>query len=128
MSSIARILVVAVLAVCAAQGARAQDKVEYFHVDAVGSVRAMTSASGATVARHDYMPFGEEHLPPPPTGDTKRFAGKERDTETSFDYFGARYYASRNGRFTTVDPCSILSKRSSIRSGGIDTPTSGTIR
>ncbi len=33
-----------------------------------------------------------------------RFTGKERDAETGLDYFGARYYASRVGRFTAVDP------------------------
>jgi len=34
----------------------------------------------------------------------KRFTGKERDTETGLDYFGARYYRANVGRFTTVDP------------------------
>lgn len=29
---------------------------------------------------------------------------KERDVETGLDYFGARYYASAQGRFTGVDP------------------------
>jgi RHS repeat-associated protein len=29
---------------------------------------------------------------------------KERDVETGLDYFGARYYASAQGRFTSVDP------------------------
>lgn len=29
---------------------------------------------------------------------------KERDVETGLDYFGARYYASTQGRFTTTDP------------------------
>jgi RHS repeat-associated protein len=29
---------------------------------------------------------------------------KERDIETGLDYFGARYYSSTQGRFTTVDP------------------------
>jgi RHS repeat-associated protein len=30
--------------------------------------------------------------------------GKERDTESGNDYFGARYYASSMGRFTSPDP------------------------
>src|SRR5207249_8874003 len=34
----------------------------------------------------------------------KRFTGKERDAETGLDYFGARYYGSKIGRFTTTDP------------------------
>jgi len=32
-----------------------------------------------------------------------KFTGKERDAESGYDYFGARYYDSRIGRFTSVD-------------------------
>jgi RHS repeat-associated protein len=32
-----------------------------------------------------------------------KFTGKERDTESSLDMFGARYYASTMGRFMTPD-------------------------
>ena len=32
-----------------------------------------------------------------------RFTGKERDTESGNDYFGARYYASSMGRFMSPD-------------------------
>jgi RHS repeat-associated protein len=32
-----------------------------------------------------------------------RFTGKERDTETGLDYFGARYYGSSLGRFMSPD-------------------------
>jgi len=32
-----------------------------------------------------------------------RFTGKERDGETGLDYFGARYFASAQGRFTSPD-------------------------
>ncbi|WP_254063708.1 RHS repeat-associated core domain-containing protein [Granulicella sp. S190] len=31
------------------------------------------------------------------------FTGKERDTESGLDYFGARYYASNMGRFMSPD-------------------------
>lgn len=33
-----------------------------------------------------------------------KFTGKERDSETGLDYFGARYYGSSLGRFTSPDP------------------------
>jgi RHS repeat-associated protein len=33
-----------------------------------------------------------------------KFTGKERDVETGYDYFGARYYDSRIGRWLSVDP------------------------
>ena len=32
------------------------------------------------------------------------FTGKERDVDTGLDYFGARYYAGAQGRFTSPDP------------------------
>ena len=77
--------------------------VEYYHLDGMGSVRAVTNRSGAVVRRHGYFPFGEGDGTT--TGaDAVRFTGQERDAETGLDYFGARYYASRLGRFTTVDP------------------------
>jgi RHS repeat-associated protein len=33
-----------------------------------------------------------------------KFTGKERDAESGYDYFGARYYDSRIGRWMSVDP------------------------
>jgi len=33
-----------------------------------------------------------------------QFTGKERDSESGLDYFGARYYGSALGRFTSPDP------------------------
>jgi RHS repeat-associated protein len=33
----------------------------------------------------------------------QKFTSKERDNETGLDYFGARYYASTQGRFTSPD-------------------------
>jgi RHS repeat-associated protein len=48
-----------------------------------------------------------------------RFTGKERDTETGLDYFGARYNASNMGRFMTPDPGNFG------RAGGPRKPASG---
>jgi RHS repeat-associated protein len=36
-----------------------------------------------------------------------RYTGKERDTESGNDYFGARYYASSMGRFMSPDPSNL---------------------
>jgi RHS repeat-associated protein len=74
----------------------------YYHVDAQGSVRAISDDSGAIVIRHDYYTFGEDAQPL--TGDPLRYAGKELDPETAQEYFGARYYRNVWGRFGTVDP------------------------
>ncbi len=75
----------------------------------------VTDQSGTLVARHDYLPFGDEipngYAGRPSNGtwsgsDTvaQKFTGKERDSESGLDYFGARYYGSSLGRFTSVDP------------------------
>jgi len=74
----------------------------------------VTDSHGNVISRHDYLPFGEE-LPGNTAGrgsvwgaagDTvsQRFTGKERDQESGLDYFGARYYGSALGRFTSPDP------------------------
>jgi len=90
---------------CLVPPAAAQvEVVEYYHHDALGSVRAVTNAVGQVVSQHDYLPFGEEWQAPLSPTPLVQFTGKERDRETGLDYFGARYYASRTGRFTTVDP------------------------
>ena len=72
--------------------ASAQDEVVYYHTDAIGSVRMVTDASGTVIARYDYSPFGTTWPTTPPNAnlDQRQFAGKERDTETDLDYFGAR--------------------------------------
>ena|GEM_PF-3269594 len=36
---------------------------------------------------------------------------QERDVETGLDYFGARYYSSVQGRFTSVDPVTVTPER-----------------
>jgi len=74
----------------------------YYHLDALGSVRAVSDGTPTTVRRHDYAAFGEEPTPAP-GGASRRFTGKERDTETGLDYFSARYYAAGIGRFTSSD-------------------------
>jgi len=102
--------------------------VEYYHTDALGSVRAVTNQSGVVIRRHDFLPFGEELQPTVPPPDKPLFTGKERDAETGLDYFGppspnrrvqqpcriwrpsARYQRAGVGRFTSVDPLMTLDK------------------
>jgi RHS repeat-associated protein len=83
--------------------------VEYYHLDALGSVRAVTNQAGQVVERHDYLPFGEECTAAPcsttlPGTNTFKFTGKERDGESGLDYFKARYYRAHSARFTGIDP------------------------
>jgi len=85
----------------------------YLTYDHLGSLRMVTDANANVIARHDYIPFGEE-IPGGVAGrnsqfdgyDTvnQKFTGKERDAETSLDFFQARYYGAGMGRFMSVDP------------------------
>ena len=86
----------------------------YLSTDRLGSVRLVTDGSGHVVSRHDYLPFGEEITGGyagrtaalgfgGSEGVTQRFTGKERGSESGLDYFGARYYGSALGRFTSPD-------------------------
>ncbi len=88
-------------------------KVSYLTADHLSSTRVVTNGTGAVVARHDYMAYGEE-LPAlvsrtgvagygAADGVRQKFTQKERDNESGLDYFLARYYSSAQGRFTSPD-------------------------
>ncbi len=90
----------------------------YLSYDHLGSVRLVTDAAGKVISRHDFLPFGEEisqgqagrstSLLFGETDDvTQRFTAKESDSESGLDYFGARYYGSALGRFTSADPSNL---------------------
>lgn len=84
--------------------ARAQtDSVEYYGTDALGSVRVVYDSAGTLVSRADYLPFGED-LTPAEGLPTERFTGQARDPEAGKDYFNARMYHPRTGRFAASDP------------------------
>jgi len=98
-----RVVAFFALLACSVSGAAQPAVVKYYHLDGIGNVRAVSDAAGKVIEQHEYVPFGEEWNPQP-SGDARKFTGKERDPETGFDYFGARYYGSEMGRFTSVDP------------------------
>jgi len=91
----------------------------YFRtLDHLGSTRLVTDDASTpnVVSRRDFLPFGE-HIPADATFNRQGLAGynagsafaqqfteKERDNESGLDYFLARYYSAKLGRFTGVDP------------------------
>lgn len=80
------------------------EDVLYYHTDVAGTPLAITNSSGAKVWEADYMPFGEEYAVSSTTENDRRFVGNEKDEETGFNYFGARYFSSEQGRFLATDP------------------------
>jgi RHS repeat-associated protein len=86
----------------------------YLTWDHLGTPRLVTDQNGNVVARHDYLPFGEE-ISGNTAGRTSqwgsgsdnianKFTGQYRDAETGEDYFNARYFAGATGRFNSPDP------------------------
>lgn len=102
-------------------GTASGEGVKWLVQDHLGSTRMVVDRSGslAGITRHDFAPFGEElsagirseALGYGADSVRQKFTGKERDNETGLDYFGARYFASVQGRFTSVDPLWINAKR-----------------
>jgi len=78
----------------------------YFLKDHLGSIKVIIDESGSVSEYNDYDPFGLELTGRSNSDERYKFTGKERDTETSYDYFGARYYDSSIGRWLQVDPLS----------------------
>jgi len=72
--------------------------------DWLGTKRVEVSAGGC-FSWFTSMPYGNGLTPGGNCADATEhhFTGKERDTESGNDYFGARYYASTMGRFMSPD-------------------------
>src|SRR4030095_3281496 len=96
----------------------------YVHSDLLGSVRMVTgerppNGTAPVLECYDYFPFGRMLNSSddarntgcyPANPDTQissrlaeKFTGKQRDSETRLDYFGARYYSAAQGRFLSPD-------------------------
>jgi RHS repeat-associated protein len=79
--------------------------------DHLGTAQLELSQGGWPIWQGQFAPFGQEIVngstipPAQPDGSSNhfKFTGKERDTESGLDYFGARYYASSMGRWMSPD-------------------------
>jgi RHS repeat-associated protein len=90
----------------------------HFHLsDPLGTRRVQIAANGAIEETCQSLPFGDffncaqTSLATADDATENHFTGKERDTESGNDYFGARYYASTMGRFMSGDPVIITPLR-----------------
>jgi RHS repeat-associated protein len=80
--------------------------VHYYFSDHLGSHGVVENAT-ATVCEQDidYYPYGgaqDDYCPN--VAQNYKFTGKERDSESGLDNFGARFDASSLGRFMSADP------------------------
>tara|TARA_R100000908_G_scaffold45503_2_gene21702 strand:- start:18075 stop:22538 length:4464 start_codon:yes stop_codon:yes gene_type:complete len=79
----------------------------YYYKDHLGSTRTVVNATGTVLQATDYYPFGlfmdgRSYISGTPA--KEGFTGKERDDETGYDYFGARFYRADAPGFLQVDP------------------------
>ncbi|HRE42163.1 MAG TPA: RHS repeat-associated core domain-containing protein [Ignavibacteria bacterium] len=82
----------------------------YYIKDHLGSVRVVIDPDRQVISANDYDVWGyyldNRGYEQSPDFDSPlyKFTSKERDRESGYDYFGARYYDSRIGRWGQVEP------------------------
>jgi RHS repeat-associated protein len=81
-------------------------RVRYYHQDCLGSTTVTTGQGGSLVEEISNYAFGiARHLHKPENiTEPYSFTQKERDSESGFHYFEARYFATSIARFNRTDP------------------------
>ncbi len=85
------------------------DQLRYFyHPDHLSSSSWITDGTGNAIQHLHYLPFGEDWVNQRNSSWNApyTFSGKEKDAETGYGYFGARYYDSGLSIWLSVDPMS----------------------
>ena len=83
-----------------------ESDIYFYHSDHLGSASWITDSSSVPIQYIHYAPYGEllANQAPYSYDERFKFTGKERDSETGYDFFGARYYWSDYAHFITPDP------------------------
>jgi RHS repeat-associated protein len=86
-----------------------QPLIRYQFSNHLGSASLELDDAGAVISYEEYFPYGSTSYQAVNAAikvsqKRYRYIGKERDGETGFHYYGARYYAVWLGRWLTVDP------------------------
>ena len=80
----------------------------WYHPDYLGSVDLVTDRNGVAYEFFLYTPWGEDmysyNAGASSFTSPYRFNGKEKDPETGYHYYGARYYQSKFSIWMSVDP------------------------
>jgi RHS repeat-associated protein len=75
----------------------------YYFSDHLNTTSVVRDSAGGPRAESDYYSWGGEIKFVYNDSNHYKFTGKERDSESGLDYFGARYYSNGLGRFITPD-------------------------
>ena len=80
---------------------------KYYHTDHLGSATLITDDYAQIAEQIVYMPYGEDWIDVRSNGyfgSAYKFNGKEKDDETGYSYYGARYYTDRLSIWLSADP------------------------
>ena len=87
--------------------------VNYYHSDAIGSVRSLTDEDGSEVKTYAYDAWGKITAQTGSSSNEYKFTSRRWEEEIGLQYNRARFYDPELGRFITRDPLT----------GGPDDPT-----
>jgi len=76
----------------------------WLHSDRLGSIQAITNASGAVVQRRTYRAYGDKIAESSSHAESRSWIDQRTDPETNLTYLHARYYDSALGMFLSPDP------------------------
>ena len=80
----------------------------FYHYNHQGSVALVTYQNGTLQQHLQYLPYGGifvDHRPGSYSS-TYTFSAKEKDSESGYTYFGARYYSDNIMQWLSIDPMS----------------------
>jgi RHS repeat-associated protein len=75
----------------------------YYFSDHLKTASVITDSLGNIKSESDFYPWGGELQFVNNDSNHYKFTGKERDSETQLDYFGARFYSNGLGRWVSAD-------------------------
>jgi RHS repeat-associated protein len=77
--------------------------ISYYFSDHLKTASVITDSAGNIKSESDFYPWGGELQFLNNDSNHYKFTGKERDSETQLDYFGARHYSNGLGRWVSSD-------------------------
>ena len=82
----------------------ADDQASFYHLDQLGSVRALTKAAGTPINTYNYDAYGNRTTSTGTVYNPFGYTGEYTDSESGMVYLRARYYDPSTQPFVTVDP------------------------
>jgi RHS repeat-associated protein len=76
----------------------------FYEYDGAGSVRQLTSSTGAVTDTYEYDAFGNSFTVTGSTPNNYLYRGEQYDSDLGLYYLRARYYNPATGRFMSRDP------------------------